>query len=72
MFGHGFNTKLSSAGLVYKHYGREVVASLLGLDASNPDVEVVYLQVRGAATVSSKGMKSGRKSKRNGGLTGVR
>ncbi|MEW5309072.1 MAG: hypothetical protein WDW38_000983 [Sanguina aurantia] len=45
VFGHGFNTKLSSAGLVYKHYGREVVASLLSLDASHPDVEVVYLQV---------------------------
>ena len=25
-FGHGFTTKLSSAGLVYKHYGLEIVA----------------------------------------------
>lgn len=27
VFGHGFSTKLSSAGLVYKHFGREIVAS---------------------------------------------
>lgn len=45
MFGHGFTTKLSSAGLVYKHYGREVVAGVMGLDASHPDVETVYLAV---------------------------
>jgi Uncharacterised protein family (UPF0160) len=25
VFGHGFSTKLSSAGLVYKHFGREIV-----------------------------------------------
>jgi len=31
-FGHGFTTRLSSAGLVYKHFGREVVAKLLGAD----------------------------------------
>lgn len=34
VFGHGFVTKLSSAGLVYKHYGLEIVAgasSHLGL-----------------------------------------
>ncbi|KAL6784430.1 MYG1 [Auxenochlorella protothecoides x Auxenochlorella symbiontica] len=45
VFGHGFTTKLSSAGLVYKHYGREVVAGVMGLDASHPDVETVYLAV---------------------------
>lgn len=27
VFGHGFSTKLSSAGLVYKHHGKELVAS---------------------------------------------
>jgi uncharacterized UPF0160 family protein len=32
VFGHGFVTKLSSAGLVYKHFGREIVANVLGLD----------------------------------------
>lgn len=44
-FGHGFVTKLSSAGLVYKHYGREIVAKELGLSEDHPDVERVYLAV---------------------------
>lgn len=42
-FGHGFRTKLSTAGLVYKHYGREIVSRGLGLDANYSDVEHVYL-----------------------------
>ncbi|GAQ79378.1 hypothetical protein KFL_000290280 [Klebsormidium nitens] len=45
VFGHGFNTKLSSAGLVYKHYGKEVVAKVLGLPLDHPDVQTVYLAV---------------------------
>ena len=50
MFGHGFaTTKLSSAGLVYKHYGREVIANLLGWPLDHADLETVYLQVRAAA-----------------------
>ncbi|WIA08794.1 hypothetical protein OEZ85_008216 [Tetradesmus obliquus] len=45
VFGHGYNTKLSSAGLVYKHYGRDVIASHMKLPADHPDVETVYLEV---------------------------
>ncbi|PRW61099.1 UPF0160 -like [Chlorella sorokiniana] len=45
VFGHGFNTKLSSAGLVYKHFGREIVASAMQLPADHPDVQTVWLQV---------------------------
>ncbi|KAK2080872.1 hypothetical protein QBZ16_000726 [Prototheca wickerhamii] len=45
VFGHGFSTRLSSAGLVYKHHGREVVAARMGLPADHPDVETVYLAV---------------------------
>ncbi|KAK9839664.1 hypothetical protein WJX81_004487 [Elliptochloris bilobata] len=44
-FGLGFSTKLSSAGLVYKHYGREVVASVMGLLPSHADTETVYLKL---------------------------
>ena len=40
VFGHGFSTKLSSAGLVYKHFGREIVASAMQLPADHPDVQV--------------------------------
>merc|ERR1719409_269781 len=45
VFGHGHVTKLSSAGLVYKHYGKEIVASTLGLDEADPTVNKIYLKV---------------------------
>ncbi|KAG1677809.1 hypothetical protein FOA52_008573 [Chlamydomonas sp. UWO 241] len=45
VLGHGFNTKLSSAGLVYKHFGREVVATILGLPIDHADLETIYLRV---------------------------
>jgi uncharacterized UPF0160 family protein len=43
VFGHGFNTKLSSAGLVYKHFGQEIVAKAMNLNISSPEVDIVYL-----------------------------
>eukprot|EP00878_Enallax_costatus_P019264 GHUV01020320.1.p1 GENE.GHUV01020320.1~~GHUV01020320.1.p1 ORF type:complete len:227 (+),score=47.31 GHUV01020320.1:702-1382(+) len=45
VFGFGFNTKLSSAGLVYKHFGKELIASMMKLPLDHPDVQIVYLQV---------------------------
>ncbi|KAK7410741.1 hypothetical protein VNO78_01781 [Psophocarpus tetragonolobus] len=33
---HGFHTKLSSAGLVYKHFGLEIIANVLKLDEDHP------------------------------------
>ncbi|KAF8072761.1 C27H6.8 [Scenedesmus sp. PABB004] len=45
VFGHGFTTKLSSAGLVYKHYGREIVAAAMKLPEGHADVEAAYLAV---------------------------
>ncbi|EFJ43254.1 hypothetical protein VOLCADRAFT_83324 [Volvox carteri f. nagariensis] len=45
-FGFGFEaTKLSSAGLVYKHFGREIIAGLLSWPIDHPDLEMVYLEV---------------------------
>jgi uncharacterized UPF0160 family protein len=38
-------TKLSSAGLVYLHFGRHILGQLLGLPANDPVVEVVYDKV---------------------------
>lgn len=81
VFGHGYNTKLSSAGLVYKvnqgcglraarlnavrtccsmlpypmhlqHYGKQVVASILGLPMDHPDMDTVYLQVWATQSVN--------------------
>ena len=37
-----FNTKLSSAGLIYAHYGRNVIANLLELAVEDPTVEILY------------------------------
>ncbi|CCE89487.1 Myg1p TDEL_0A01550 [Torulaspora delbrueckii] len=37
-------TKLSSAGLVYKHFGRDIIKSILG-GPSKDDVEILYLKV---------------------------
>ena len=28
IFGHGFATKLSSAGMIYKHFGKELIAQV--------------------------------------------
>ena len=33
------------AGLVYKHYGKEIIASAMGLPAGHADVDTVYLAV---------------------------
>lgn len=45
VFGHGFSTKLSSAGLVYKHYGMEIIAKELNLPQQHPDVHRLFLAV---------------------------
>ncbi|KAK7350964.1 hypothetical protein VNO77_10055 [Canavalia gladiata] len=42
VFGFGFATKLSSAGLVYKHFGCEIIANLLGLDEGHSHVHQLY------------------------------
>ncbi|THH03864.1 hypothetical protein EW145_g5947 [Phellinidium pouzarii] len=44
-FDHGFTTKLSSAGLVYKHYGREIIASRLQLSLDSPAVELLWMKL---------------------------
>ncbi|XVF12892.1 hypothetical protein REPUB_Repub08aG0159000 [Reevesia pubescens] len=45
VFGHGFNTKLSSAGLVYKHFGKEIIAKELQLGEDHPDVLRLFLAI---------------------------
>ena len=41
----GFNTKLSSAGLVYKHFGREIIALRAGLEAEHPSIEMLHNKI---------------------------
>ncbi|KAL6894584.1 hypothetical protein ACP4OV_008682 [Aristida adscensionis] len=45
VFGHGFSTKLSSAGLVYKHFGKEIIAKELGVNEEHEDVHRLYLAI---------------------------
>eukprot|EP00894_Picocystis_sp_ML_P004786 jgi/Pico_ML_1/55303/g1005.t2 len=45
VFGRGFDTKLSSAGLVYKHFGKEIIANELGLEEEDPKVDLVWIHV---------------------------
>ncbi|KAF7320317.1 hypothetical protein MKEN_00816500 [Mycena kentingensis (nom. inval.)] len=45
VFGHGFDTKLSSAGLVYKHFGKEIVAAKTQLPVDHPKVTTVWLKM---------------------------
>jgi len=45
VFGHGFTTKLSSAGLVYKHFGREIISNQLQLGLDDPKVESLWLKI---------------------------
>ncbi|KAK9665207.1 hypothetical protein RND81_14G097600 [Saponaria officinalis] len=45
VFGFGFGTKLSSAGLVYKHYGKEIIAKEVELDQEHPNVNRLFIAV---------------------------
>ncbi|KAJ7954259.1 UPF0160 protein MYG1, mitochondrial [Quillaja saponaria] len=45
VFGHGFSTKLSSAGLVYKHFGKEIIAKELKVEEGHPDVQRLFLAI---------------------------
>lgn len=44
-FGYGFTTKLSSAGLVYKHFGKEIIGKELQLGEGHPDVQRLFLAI---------------------------
>lgn len=44
-FGPKFATKLSSAGLVYKHFGHEVIGQILNKDTSDECVQVLYPKI---------------------------
>jgi uncharacterized UPF0160 family protein len=41
----GYETKLSSAGLVYKHFGKAILAKELGVKEDDPKVELIYKKV---------------------------
>jgi len=45
VFGHGFETKLSSAGLVYKHFGKDVIANNIQSSLDDPKVHTLWLKL---------------------------
>lgn len=45
VFGHGFQTKLSSAGLIYKHFGQEIIAGRFQLQLEDPTVKTLWLKL---------------------------
>ncbi|KAI0274668.1 metal-dependent protein hydrolase [Gloeopeniophorella convolvens] len=45
VFGHGFATKLSSAGLIYKHFGKEIIANQLQLAQDDSKVDSLWLKL---------------------------
>ncbi|KAG9123643.1 hypothetical protein FRC07_014403 [Ceratobasidium sp. 392] len=59
VFGNGFNTKLSSAGLIYKHYGKEIIAKQLGLSPTDPTVELLWLKAYGHFIEAIDGIDNG-------------
>ncbi|KAG9120216.1 hypothetical protein FRC07_004373 [Ceratobasidium sp. 392] len=59
VFGHGFTTKLSSAGLIYKHYGKEIIAKQLGLSSTDPTVELLWLKAYGDFIEAIDGIDNG-------------
>jgi uncharacterized UPF0160 family protein len=44
-FSPAFSTKLSSAGLVYKHFAKAIIAQRTGLEESHPSVELLYTKI---------------------------
>ncbi|KAG7450491.1 metal-dependent protein hydrolase [Guyanagaster necrorhizus] len=45
VFGHGFTTKLSSAGLVFKHFGKEVISNRTQVSLDDPKVQTLWLKM---------------------------
>ncbi|KAF8922521.1 metal-dependent protein hydrolase [Mucidula mucida] len=45
VFGHGFTTKLSSAGLIYKHFGKEIIAARTQVPVDDTKVHTLWLKL---------------------------
>ncbi|THV04932.1 metal-dependent protein hydrolase [Dendrothele bispora CBS 962.96] len=45
VFGHGFETKLSSAGLIYKHFGKEIISNCTQLPSDQISVQTLWLKL---------------------------
>jgi len=58
-FGASWKTKLSSAGLIYKHYGKDIIASHLSTSLDDPSVSILYERVYGDFIEGLDGIDNG-------------
>ncbi|CEL62375.1 UPF0160 protein [Rhizoctonia solani AG-1 IB] len=59
VFGNGFKTKLSSAGLIYKHFGPEIIANKLQLSPADGKVQELWLKLYGDFIEAIDGIDNG-------------
>ncbi|ELU42329.1 GAMM1 protein [Rhizoctonia solani AG-1 IA] len=59
VFGNGFKTKLSSAGLIYKHFGPEIIANQLQLNPTDGKVQELWLKLYGDFIEAIDGIDNG-------------
>ncbi|KDN37279.1 hypothetical protein RSAG8_10261, partial [Rhizoctonia solani AG-8 WAC10335] len=59
VFGNGFKTKLSSAGLIYKHFGPEIIANQLQLSPTDAKVQELWLKLYGDFIEAIDGIDNG-------------
>ncbi|TDL22092.1 metal-dependent protein hydrolase [Rickenella mellea] len=59
VFGHGFTTKLSSAGLIYKHFGKEIIANRLQLPSNDSKIDTLWLKIYKEFIESIDGIDNG-------------
>ncbi|CEM23379.1 unnamed protein product [Vitrella brassicaformis CCMP3155] len=59
VLGGGFETKLSSAGLVYKHYGRRVIETIVGPQAAAAAIDVMYKKIYQSFVEAIDGIDNG-------------
>ncbi|CAE6503879.1 unnamed protein product [Rhizoctonia solani] len=59
VFGNGFKTKLSSAGLIYKHFGPEIIANQLQLAPADAKVQELWLKLYGDFIEAIDGIDNG-------------
>ncbi|KAF9270254.1 metal-dependent protein hydrolase [Marasmius fiardii PR-910] len=45
VFGHGHETKLSSAGLVFKHFGKEIISNVIQVNIEHENVHTLWLKM---------------------------
>ncbi|GAA5990000.1 hypothetical protein JCM11641_000580 [Rhodosporidiobolus odoratus] len=45
VFGHGFVTKLSSAGMIYKHFGERIISEVTKQPVSSLTVQTLYIKM---------------------------